>query len=161
WLAFNWPLSNTTVQSAEAACSTITGRKRRYVRAHQPSAISRFRWKTMSFYVEKAQGHAILVDRGRQHAQRHGLTQYGPMDEYSFVATNQFLSNALDRARFAITLGNMVLKAQQAAMLATTGANIPVTVNGVSIANWSSHFVRRCHVINIGFFNGQGPRLYL
>lgn len=115
----------------------------------------------MSFVVLKAQGQALLVDRGRQHAQSAGLSQGGSLDEYSFLWANHLLQNPHHCAVLEITLGNVSLQAQHNTMVAVTGADIPVQHNGNSVTPWSSFYVTQGDVIEVGFFRGRGTRLYL
>lgn len=115
----------------------------------------------MSFLVRQCSGQAIVVDCGRHHAQHDGLSQSGPLDEYSFLWANRLLNNAHDCAMLEITLGRLQLQAQRHIWIALTGADIPVHINGVPVPPWSSVPVRPNDQIDIGFFQGRGTRVYL
>src|SRR5699024_9310736 len=115
----------------------------------------------MSLLVTKAQGQAIVVDRGRQHAQREGLSQGGPMDEYSYLWANRLLGNPQQAAMLEITLGNLQFVATHNTTLAITGGTMPVQCNGVPMEPWRRFAVAAGDVINVGIYQGRGTRLYL
>lgn len=115
----------------------------------------------MSLRVHKAQGQAIVIDRGRQHAQRAGLSQGGPMDEYSYLWANRLLGNPQHAAMLEITLGNMRFEVLHSTTMAITGGAIPVHCNGEPVAPWSRFTVAKGDVLEVGFYRGQGTRLYL
>lgn len=115
----------------------------------------------MSLHVEKAQGLAIVVDRGRLHAQSDGLSQGGAMDEYSYLWANRLLGNPSHAAMLEITLGNMQFTVTRSTTLAITGGALPVHCNGAPIAPWQRFAVAQGDVISVGFYQGRGTRLYL
>lgn len=115
----------------------------------------------MSLKVLQAGGQAIVIDRWREKALSDGLSQSGPLDEYSFLWANRLLGNANNSAMLEISLGNVEFQCLKPCMLAITGANIPVTVNGMPQTLWSNFAVNKGDIISIGFYQGQGTRLYL
>lgn len=115
----------------------------------------------MSLVVLKAQGQSLLVDRGRTGAQAMGLSQGGALDEYSYLCANRLLGNSPSAAAVEITLGQLTLKAQASTNLAFTGAQIPVWVNRTPIPPWSTVSIAEGDVIEVGFYQGQGTRLYM
>ena len=115
----------------------------------------------MSFVVKAAKGQSILVDRGRVHAQAAGLSQGGALDEYSYLWANRLLGNPANAAALEITLGPLTLVATANTTIAITGAHIPVQVNQRILSPWSSTTIKAGDKITVGFYQGQGTRLYL
>lgn len=115
----------------------------------------------MSLKVLQASGQAIVIDRGRKQALSEGLSQSGPLDEYSFLWANHLLGNTQSCAMLEISLGNMKFQSLKPCMLAVTGANIQVAVNGQTQKLWASFSVNKGDIISIGFYQGRGTRLYL
>lgn len=115
----------------------------------------------MSFIVESAQGQSILVDRGRWQAQAAGLSQGGALDEYSFLWANRLLGNPTTAAALEITLGKLTLVATANTNIAIAGAHIPVLVNQQTVPPWSSIAIKAGDKITVGFYQGEGTRLYL
>lgn len=90
---------------------------------------------------------STIQDAGRSGYFRQGLSEGGALDEHAFRWTNKLLENDPGAACIEILLGNFEAEFTADAVIAITGADIPGTVNGRVLNNWSSHRVQQGDVI--------------
>ncbi len=101
-----------------------------------------------------------LQDAGRLGHQHVGLTTGGPLDEHAFLWANHLLKNPWDAAAVEISFGGLKLQAQVDTLIAVTGADLAITVNDESAANWQVIPVRAGDRLEFGYPR-SGTRAYL
>lgn len=115
---------------------------------------------SMGFVVNNAGVLSLLQDAGRYGAFNLGLTNGGPADALAFNWANRLCGNNTNSTAIEISLGGLVLTAQVDALIAITGAPMPLTVNGKAQALWQSFYVKAGDQISFGYAE-QGIRCYL
>ncbi|WP_086480388.1 5-oxoprolinase subunit PxpB [Oceanospirillum sanctuarii] len=101
-----------------------------------------------------------LQDGGRHGYQHVGLTTGGPLDEHAFLWANHLLKNPWDAAVVEISFGGLKLQAQVDTLIAVTGADLAVSINGETAANWEVIPVRAGDRLEFGYPR-SGTRAYL
>ncbi|MFH1227316.1 MAG: biotin-dependent carboxyltransferase family protein [Planctomycetota bacterium] len=102
-----------------------------------------------------------VQDRGRLGYQRYGVPVSGPMDRFAFGIANLLAGNHQDAACLEVTLFGPELKVLEDSVIAVTGADFPVTLDGQPMPMWQSLKVNhRGSVISFGVA-GTGCRAYL
>lgn len=82
-----------------------------------------------------------VQDRGRIGYQKYGITQAGVMDVESYCYANALVGNAPDEAVFEINYMGPELLFEMETMIAVTGADCLLTINGLPVAMNESHLV--------------------
>jgi urea carboxylase len=90
-----------------------------------------------------------------------GVPPSGPMDSRSLRVANRLVGNRSGAAGLEATLVGPKLRFEQAAEVAVTGAPLPVTLDGVAVAQWSSFEVRAGGELALGTIRGVGMRAYV
>jgi urea carboxylase len=90
-----------------------------------------------------------------------GVPPSGPMDHLSFRLANKLVANAEGAPALEITLAGPALKFNTATWIALTGAEIPATLDGKSVAMWQPVAVQAGSTLKIGTVTGAGARAYL
>ncbi|MHB8247507.1 MAG: urea carboxylase [Acidithiobacillus sp.] len=90
-----------------------------------------------------------------------GVPPSGPMDALAHRAANRLLSNPPEAVTLEITLSGPTLKFNTDSIIAITGADLSVTLDGQPLALWCSHAVRAGGVLRFGSLSGAGCRAYL
>ncbi|WP_434339229.1 biotin-dependent carboxyltransferase family protein [Motilimonas cestriensis] len=114
----------------------------------------------MSFKVIKGGFFSTLQDLGRFGHNHTGFSQGGSLDLKAACWANYLLGNAMDCAVIEITLGQLVLEAQQSTMIAVCGADMQVKINGRPLKPWRSAIIKAGDTVNFGHCQ-QGMRSYL
>ncbi|MBV8520814.1 MAG: 5-oxoprolinase/urea amidolyase family protein, partial [Acetobacteraceae bacterium] len=70
----------------------------------------------------------LFQDFGRSGLARQGVSASGALDRAAFVAANRLVGNPPSAACLEITLGSLSFAAEQAAVVALTGAPAPITI---------------------------------
>lgn len=102
----------------------------------------------------------LLQDGGRHGWQRLGVSPGGPVDNHAAAWANRLLGNAPGAALLEIALGGLHLEAQTDTWLALTGAELPATLDGKPLPDWSRFRVRAGQRLKLGFAR-TGQRAYL
>lgn len=90
-----------------------------------------------------------------------GVPPSGPMDARSMQAGNRLLGNAPGAAALEITLAGPTLRFNTDAVLAVTGAEIPLSLDGVPVAMTRGLSVAAGSTLAMGCITGPGARAYL
>ena len=101
-----------------------------------------------------------VQDSGRRGLQQYGVPVSGAMDEYSLRAANSLVSNDGRAAVLEATLMGPTLKCNETAVVAVTGAQAPVTVNGKPVPMWQAILLQSGDVLTVGVTT-VGTRVYL
>lgn len=115
---------------------------------------------TCGFKVLKPGFLTLITDRGRFGYHRIGLTTGGPVDPMAFRWANRLLGNDDNASLLEASFGGLSLEAQVDTALVLTGANAPLSINGVDAEMWRSHAIKAGDKIELGFAT-EGCRSYL
>jgi biotin-dependent carboxylase-like uncharacterized protein len=101
-----------------------------------------------------------VQDLGRPGYLRFGIPASGPVDRLAFVLANRLVGNRDGLAGLECTLVGPRLEIMREAVVAATGADMPLSVNEREVARWRSVRVRAGDVVRLGAATG-GVRGYL
>lgn len=90
-----------------------------------------------------------------------GVPPSGPMDDLSFRLANIAVGNAEGAPGLECTLLGPQLKFDEDAVVAVTGAPVPVTVAGEVVPQWSPIEVKAGQILDVGAAGGVGMRMYI
>ncbi|QGT80663.1 urea carboxylase [Pseudomonas coronafaciens] len=90
-----------------------------------------------------------------------GVPPSGPMDSRALRQGNLLLGNAEGCAALEITMSGPLLRFNTDAVIAVTGAHIPITLNGEPCAMNTALLVRAGSTLALGTIAGAGVRSYL
>jgi biotin-dependent carboxylase-like uncharacterized protein len=109
----------------------------------------------------------LIQDAGRFGFHGIGLTNGGPLDPLAFRWANRLCAAAVDDhsqdltcTALEISIGGLSLEAQVATVIAVTGADMPLMINGKSCELWRSHSIAAGDHIELGYTQ-KGCRCYL
>ncbi|WP_041231894.1 biotin-dependent carboxyltransferase family protein [Deinococcus peraridilitoris] len=77
-----------------------------------------------------------LQDTGRYCMQHLGVPIGGAMDAFALRTANLLVGNTKDAAAFEVTLGGLSVYFEEEALIAVTGASLPVRINEQPVPNW-------------------------
>ncbi|MDF5891916.1 5-oxoprolinase/urea amidolyase family protein [Pseudomonas syringae pv. syringae] len=90
-----------------------------------------------------------------------GVPPSGPMDSRALRQGNELLGNPEGCAALEITMSGPLLRFNTDAVVAVTGAHIPITLDGQSCAMNTALFVSAGSTLSLGTIAGAGVRSYL
>ena len=90
----------------------------------------------MSGHVLHAGQLATIQDRGRFGHQREGIPTAGPMDELAFRVGNALVGNEENAASIECTLVGPTVRFDEHALIAVTGGDLGVSIDGTNIPLW-------------------------
>ncbi|MER7481612.1 urea carboxylase [Streptomyces sp. NPDC126510] len=90
-----------------------------------------------------------------------GVPPSGPFDPVSFTEANLAVGNPAGAPALEVTAGGLTLRFSAAAVVAVTGAPVPVTVAGTQVALWEPVPVPAGATLVLGTAPGPGLRAYL
>ncbi|WP_426415049.1 biotin-dependent carboxyltransferase family protein [Aestuariirhabdus sp. LZHN29] len=103
---------------------------------------------------------SLLQDGGRLGCHGIGLTCGGPLDPWAFRVANRLCGNADTVTALEVSFGGLVLEAEGDSVVAVTGAELDLKVNGEMRSLWCSHRIRQGDRIELGY-GRKGTRAYL
>jgi biotin-dependent carboxylase-like uncharacterized protein len=103
---------------------------------------------------------SLLQDSGRYGAFNIGLTNGGPLDKPAFHWANRLCGNELNNTAIEVSIGGLALVVCIDTVIAVTGANMPLTINGQVKELWRSYFIKAGDNIELGYAS-QGMRCYI
>ncbi|ADL08570.1 biotin-dependent carboxyltransferase family protein [Thermosediminibacter oceani] len=101
-----------------------------------------------------------IQDLGRYGYESQGVPTSGAMDEFAFRVGNILLGNEENAPALEITIIGPTLEVLEDTVVAVTGADLNVEVNGKRRTVWSSFPVRRGDILSLGPVS-SGCRAYL
>jgi antagonist of KipI len=110
--------------------------------------------------VQEAGPLTTVQDLGRAGYLRVGVPTSGPMDRESFVVANRLVGNPDGAAALECTLMGPRLELTDARVVAVTGADMPVTLNGAAVEAWTVIAVGAGDVLRLAAAR-SGVRAYL
>ncbi|WP_394238452.1 urea carboxylase [Pseudomonas anguilliseptica] len=90
-----------------------------------------------------------------------GVPPSGPMDDRALRLGNRLLGNAEGAAGLEITMSGPLLRFNTDAVVAVTGAEIPVTLDGVAQPLNTALLIKAGSTLSLGTIAGSGARAYL
>ena len=114
----------------------------------------------MSIRVLKPGLLTTVQDRGRQGYAPLGVSRAGAMDDVSPRLANALAGNSVDAAALEITLMGPRLRFEADAIIAVTGAEFPVRIDGADVGMWRCVHVTAGSVLEFGSAR-HGARAYL
>ena len=101
-----------------------------------------------------------VQDLGRFGYLRYGIPPSGPMDRWAFVLANRLVGNPDGAAVLECTLIGPRFQARENTVIAVTGAEMPVTVNGREAPGWTAIEIKPGDTVKLGQAR-SGVRAYL
>lgn len=106
----------------------------------------------MNEFIVKQPGIlSLLQDGGRFGKHRIGLTSGGPLDRSAMRWANRLVHNPDFATALEVSFGGLELEAQVDTLIAATGGDLPLSINGEAQESWRSHRVRVGDRISLGF----------
>ncbi|MBB6343279.1 urea carboxylase [Pseudomonas fluvialis] len=90
-----------------------------------------------------------------------GVPPSGPMDDRALRLGNRLLGNDEGAAGLEITMSGPLLRFNTEAVVAVTGADIPVTLDGVAQPINTALLIKAGSTLSLGTIDGSGARAYL
>ncbi|MEE8365644.1 MAG: biotin-dependent carboxyltransferase family protein [Gammaproteobacteria bacterium] len=103
---------------------------------------------------------SLIQDLGRFGAHNLGLTHGGPLDRLAYDWANRLMGNDKNASCLEISFGGLALEAEVDTAFAITGAELPCTIDGSSIAQWQTHSIKKGNKLEFGY-TVSGTRAYL
>lgn len=116
--------------------------------------------KTCSIEVVKPGQQTLIQDFGRYGLAHFGITQGGPVDDYSYCWANHLVGNGPNSTALEITLGQAEFLIHDNCELAIAGGDLGVQLDGSPVPNWSSFIARSGQRLTFSFAK-NGLRSYL
>jgi len=104
--------------------------------------------------------HSTLQDLGRPGYYAMGVPPSGALDMYAHEAANALCGNASCAASIEVTLLGPTLVFTVPTVVAVTGADVGMTLDGMPVPGWMSQFVRAGQTLTLGAPR-SGARAYL
>lgn len=95
--------------------------------------------------------HAAVQDQGRVGYQHLGVTPGGPADALAAHWANRLLDNPPGTTLIEVTAGGCEFECQTQSMVAVTGGDLNLTVNGRPQIPWRSFWVRQGDRLKFGY----------
>lgn len=114
----------------------------------------------MSLVIKSPGMLSLIQDAGRFGYHNIGLTTGGPLDSEAFYWANRLLDNPTHAAMIELTVGGLTLQAQKDTVIAVTGAEVEVKLDGEAVCQWQGVAVACGQTIEFGFAQ-KGCRIYM
>jgi biotin-dependent carboxylase-like uncharacterized protein len=101
-----------------------------------------------------------IQDPGRPGYLRYGIPPSGPVDLVSFLLSNRLVGNPDTAAALECALIGPRIEMREESVIAVTGADMPVTVNGQAVPRWTAVPVRAGDVLKLDP-SPRGARAYV
>nr|WP_246321680.1 biotin-dependent carboxyltransferase family protein [Nocardioides panzhihuensis] len=104
--------------------------------------------------------HTTIQDSGRPGYYAMGLPPSGALDQYAHACANVLVGNAESAATLEATAAGPTLGFDQDVLVAVTGADVDVTIDGRPVETWAAHLIRASQQLTVGLARA-GARAYL
>jgi biotin-dependent carboxylase-like uncharacterized protein len=94
---------------------------------------------------------SLIQDGGRYGQHRIGLTTGGPLDAFAMGWANRLVRNAPGCTAIEASFGGLELESRINSLVAVTGGDQPLLINGRERDTWRSHRVEAGDRISLGF----------
>ena len=113
----------------------------------------------MALLIEEPGLHTTVQDLGRPGHYNVGIPAGGAMDSLSHEVANQLVGNDTSLATLECTYTGPKFEVTASTVMAVTGADMPISVNGESIPQWTAVELRVGDIVTSGF-TATGARAY-
>lgn len=113
-----------------------------------------------SFEILRTGAQALLQDLGRPGLAAVGVTTSGAFDRAAHRQANSLVSNPAEAATIEVLLGGLLLRSRGTAIVALTGAECPLSVDGHPVPWGNSCQLRSGQILSLGT-PPRGLRSYL
>lgn len=103
---------------------------------------------------------STVQDRGRAGYYAMGIPPSGAMDLFAHDAANVVVGNRRDAATLEVTFVGPTITFREFSLIAVTGAEVDVTLDGVRVPQWTSQVVRAGQTLEFGMMR-TGARAYI
>ena len=103
-----------------------------------------------SMIIKKAGLLTTLQDTGRKGYQQYGIPVAGAMDQYSLKLANILVGNSPSEAALEITLLGPTISFTDKALIALTGGEFPIKLNGKEVSSYETIYVEAGSELTIG-----------
>lgn len=148
------PITRAEFEGLEAAAVAEASAR---VRARSASAAA---GPGPTVHVHDPGPQTTVQDLGRPGQLRYGIPPSGPMDPHAFVLANRLVGNPDGAAALECTVQGPRFEVDATCAVAVTGAEVPVTVNGVEAPRWATLPLRPGDVVKVGAAP-RGVRAYV
>ena len=104
--------------------------------------------------------YSTVQDRGRAGYYAMGIPPSGAMDLFAHDAANALVGNSTSAATIELTFMGPTITFREFSLIAVTGAEVEVTLDGERIPLWMSQVVRAGQTLHFGSMNA-GARAYI
>ena len=125
------------------------------------AVLSKKATEASGFLIQQTHALVQVQDAGRFGVANLGVTEGGWLDATAARLANALVNNPREAALLEITLGGFRAQALAECVVALTGANLPITVNGVMQSRYQRIQLMAGDVLAVGFADRQGARSYL
>ena len=91
-----------------------------------------------------------VQDLGRFGQLRYGIPQSGALDRFALIAANRLVGNGDDAAGLECTLLGPTFETDRPCVIAVTGAEAKVTLNGLEVPQWATVMLDPGDVVKVG-----------
>ena len=123
------------------------------VRVDLGESIGRSRWRQLqmsSLVIHDGGPLTTIQDLGRPGHLRVGIPESGPMDREALVLANRLVGNADGAAALECTVIGPRVEFTDGRVVAVTGADMPVALNGAEAPRWQAFGVKAGDVLKLG-----------
>ena len=114
----------------------------------------------MPIEVTKPGLATTVQDRGREGYYHVGVPPSGALDQFSLVAANLLVGNPADAAALECAYMGPELHFTESTVVAATGAEVELRLNGEAQPGWTSFAVASGDVLTFGYIK-RGARMYV
>lgn len=93
---------------------------------------------------------SLLQDAGRYGQHRIGLTTGGPLDAMAMGWANRLVHNPAETTAIEASFGGLKLESQVNTLVAVTGGDQPLLINGEERETWRSHILETGDILELG-----------
>ncbi len=148
------PISRSEFEALEAAAQAEAAARARTRAAAAPAGPG------PGVQVHEPGAQTTVQDLGRPGQLRFGIPPSGPIDVRAFVLANRLVGNPDGAAALECTVQGPRFEVDAPCAIAVTGADMPVTVNGVAAPAWTTLPLRAGDMVRVGAAR-HGVRAYI
>lgn len=103
-----------------------------------------------TFHILQPGMLSLLQDGGRYGQHRIGLTTGGPLDAMAMRWANRLVHNDSDTTAIEASFGGLKLESRANTLVAVTGGDQPLMINGEERETWRSHRLEAGDILELG-----------
>lgn len=114
----------------------------------------------MSVLIKQPGFLSMVMDSGRYGWQRYGISPSGAIDPWSFMVGNMLVGNERNMPALEATVRGPLFEVSEECLVAVTGAQTPVRLNGVEVPQWQVLYLKPGDTLEVGLVE-KGMRVYV